>query len=263
MGSGIISPRLAGDDLLRTSTYANLTLLLRATTASARPRLAVRAAASYHDVVRDPGPLVVDGWCPRWRRIATSGSVVVVVLATAAIGSALAAAKGLPERAPVQQLPPGLVTLAHVHTPDGVVGIGLHRIRYLGKVRLCVNEATQPGFPSGGPAQCANYPIGPTSGQGIGNAPIWIDAAVDGGSCPPQFAVVAGILLRPGLTAWVRGPHGFSRMREAAIPKAFNVAGPLVYTVVHGANPLQTIVVRNASGKTISKRSNRGAICST
>ena len=112
----------------------------------------------------------------RRRSIAVVGTLTVISAALLTAGSspgATGSARGSTlYRAPVQQLPPGLVTLAHVHTPDGIVGIGLHRIRYLGKVRLCVNEVTQPGFPSGGPETCANYPIGPTSGQGIGNAPF-------------------------------------------------------------------------------------------
>src|SRR5579863_487803 len=58
---------------------------------------------------------------------------------------------------PVQQLPPGHVTIASVNTPKGPVVIGLHRIRYLGKVALCMSESN-----GGGTGQsCANYPIGP------------------------------------------------------------------------------------------------------
>jgi hypothetical protein len=56
--------------------------------------------------------------------------------------------------------------------------------------------------------------------------------AGDTGSCkPPRFQVITGILLRSGLTAWLRTPQGLSQMHAVAVPKAFDVPGPLFYAV--------------------------------
>lgn len=150
--------------------------------------------------------------------------------------------------APVKQLPPGLVILAQPKTPQGRIKIGLHRIRFLGKTRLVLNEATEPNAPGGGPATYATYPIRP-GGQGDGSVsgPIFI-GPVEGGRCQSkQFLLVAGVVLRPGLVGWVRADGVLTRMQTASIPSAFHVAGPLIYAVVRGW-PSMTIELRNAQG---------------
>ena len=156
------------------------------------------------------------------------------------------------EHAPVEQLPPGLVILAQPRTPQGVIQIGLHRIRFLGKVRLVLNEADQPGFPSGGSATYATYPIRP-GGQGDGDVsgPLFM-GPVEGGQCSrKQFLLVAGVVLRSGLVGWVRANGVLTRMQTAAVPSAFGVAGPLIYAVVRGW-PSMTLELRDSHGTEVS-----------
>ena len=162
------------------------------------------------------------------------------------------------EHAPVKQLPPGLVILAQPQTPQGVVKIGLHRIRFLGKVRLVLNEADQPNFPTGGPATSATYPIGPgNQGDGDVSGPLFM-GPVYGGLCPrKQFLLIAGVVLRPGLVGWVRANGVLTRMQTAAVPSAFGVAGPLIYAVVHGW-PSMTLELRDAHGREVSHVALRG-----
>ena len=165
------------------------------------------------------------------------GAVSIVVAA-----SLLGAVRAL--SAPVQQLPPGRVTLASVKTAQGLVVIMLHRIRYLGKVALCMSES------SGGATgqSCANYPLGPKSDQGIGSSPVWWTTYV--GVCTPHlFQVISGVVLRPGLTAWLHTPTRVSRMPSAAVPKAFGVSGELIYALIT-RNPV-SVTLRDGSGKAV------------
>lgn len=168
----------------------------------------------------------------------------VGAIAAAGIGSSASGAGVAPERAPVQQLAPGDVTLAHVQTVQGPVVIALQRIRYLGKVALCMSESND-----GGTGQsCANYPLGPKSNQPIGNAPVWWTTFV--GACTRNhFQVISGVVLRRGLTAWLHTPSGVARMPTAAIQRDFQVAGNLVYALVSSAST--SVSLRNASGKTV------------
>jgi hypothetical protein len=173
----------------------------------------------------------------RGRWIAAAGTLSVMV----------AMSLGVADRAlsyPVQQLPPGRVTLATVKTSQGPVVIILHRIRYLGKVALCMSES----IGSGTGQSCANYPLGPKSNQNIGNDPVWWTAYV--GVCTPHhFQVISGVVLRAGLTAWLRTPVGLSRMPSTTVPKGFGVAGGLVYALIT-SNP-DTVTLRDANGKTV------------
>jgi len=147
---------------------------------------------------------------------------------------------------PVVQLPPGHVTLAEARTPQGPVAIALHRIRYFGHVSLCVSQTDARG---GGDQSCANYPIGPKSHQNIGTAPVWWAANLLMACSKPRFQVVSGVVLRPGITAWLRTPAGVSRMPTAAVPKAFGVAGGLVYATISTAP--DSVTLRDANGKTV------------
>jgi hypothetical protein len=130
---------------------------------------------------------------------------------------------------PVYVLPPGRVTLASAATQTGPVAIRLHRMRYFGHVSLCVSVSNTQGATS---QSCARYPIGPKSHQGIGESPVWW-AATDFDVCTkPRFEVVAGVLLRRGISAWLHAPAGVTRMARVAIPKPFGVAGSLVYATI-------------------------------
>ena len=177
-----------------------------------------------------------------------SASVLALALVAGWGGNAVAGV----ERAPVKQLPPGLVILAQPQTPQGVIKIGLHRIRFVGKVRLCLNEADQPRFPSGGSETCATYPIGPGNrGDGNVSGPLFL-GPVEGGLCPrKQFLLVAGVVLRPGLVGWVRANGVLTRMQTAAVPSAFGVSGPLIYAVVRGW-PSMTLELRDSHGTEVS-----------
>jgi hypothetical protein len=147
---------------------------------------------------------------------------------------------------PVYQLPPGHITLADAATPRGPVAIVLHRIRYYGHVSLCVSESNANG---GTDQSCANYPIGPKSNQNIGDSPVWWATDYLAACTKPRFQVVSGVVLRPGISAWLRTPNGVSRMPTAVIPKAFGVAGGLVYaTITTGP---EAVILRDATGKTV------------
>lgn len=161
------------------------------------------------------------------------------------LASALAGVADRSHSHPVRQLPPGHVTLAQAHTPRGAVAITLHRIRYSGHVSLCVSE----GFAGGATQSCARYPLGPRSNQPIGRAPVWwADVYID--ICSAQrFQVLSGLLLRPGLTAWLRTAEHVSRMAAATVPRAFAVAGKLIYATT-GERPA-AVIVRNASGAVV------------
>jgi hypothetical protein len=145
---------------------------------------------------------------------------------------------------PVTQLPPGHVTVARVATVQGAVAIGLHRIRYLGKVALCMSESN-----GGGTSQsCANYPLGPGSDQPIGHNPVWWTTFV--GACTPHhFQVISGVILRAGLTAWLHSPAGLARMSIVAVPKAFGVRGGLVYALI--ADYPATVTLRDRAGRAL------------
>lgn len=169
---------------------------------------------------------------------------VVAVFAGVAMGSTASGAGVVPEHAPVQQLAPGIVTLARVETVQGPVAIALQRIRYLGRVALCMSESNH-----GAAGQsCANYPLGPKRNQQIANAPVWWTTFV--GACTSHhFQVISGVVLRHGLTAWLHTPSGLSRMPTAAIQPGFHIAGNLVYALVTGAST--SISLRNTSGMTV------------
>jgi hypothetical protein len=147
---------------------------------------------------------------------------------------------------PVYQLPPGHITLAEARTPQGPVAIALHRIRYFGHVSLCVSETDAKG---GSDQSCANYPIGPKSNQNIGHAPVWWATDLLMACTKPHFQVVSGVVLRPGITAWLRTPAGVSRMPTASVPKAFGVAGGLLYATITTAP--DSVTLRDANGKTV------------
>lgn len=75
---------------------------------------------------------------------------------------------------------------------------------------------------------------------------------VIGGQCRVRKSLlVAAVVLRAGLVAWIRADNVVRRMRTA-VPIAFGVAGPLIYAVVHGW-PSMTIELRDASGAEVSQ----------
>jgi hypothetical protein len=143
----------------------------------------------------------------------------------------------------VHQLPPGHIILETARAPGGPVAIVLHRIRYFGHVSLCVGTSDSQGATT---QSCANYPLGPGSNQPIGHAPVWWATADIDLCSKPRSQLVAGVLLRGGLTAWLQSPTGESRMSHVAIPRAFHVAGPLIFATIT-AEP-ERVTLRNASG---------------
>jgi hypothetical protein len=171
----------------------------------------------------------------RGRRRALAAALGLIV-SLALVGQARSAS--------VQQLPPGRVTVASVMTVQGPVVIMVHRIRYVGKVSLCMSESNG----SGTDQSCANYPLGPKSNRQIGRNPVWWTTYV--GACTREhFQVIGGLVLRAGLTAWLRTPRGLSRMKLASVPKAFGVAGGLLYALI--ASYPDRVTLRDASGKPV------------
>lgn len=148
---------------------------------------------------------------------------------------------------PVTQLPPGYVTLAQVPTPQGFVAIQMHRIRYVGHVSLCVREGVANGSES---QSCANYPLGPRSNQGIGDSPVWWAGDYVDICATPTVQVIAGVVLRPGLTGWLHISGGASRMPAASVPRAFGVAGPLLFATIPAGTQAH-VTLQNAAGATV------------
>jgi len=149
---------------------------------------------------------------------------------------------------PVRQLPPGHVILAQAATPQGLVAIDLHRIRYFGHVSLCVRETAPNG--SSESQSCANYPVGPRSNQDIGNSPVWWAGDYIDPCAKPLVQTIAGVVLHPGLTAWLHVAGRVSRMPAAAVPGAFDVSGPLLYAVLGVAKPA-FVTLRDGAGRTV------------
>jgi hypothetical protein len=148
---------------------------------------------------------------------------------------------------PVHQLPPGHVILAQVATGQGLVAIDLHRIRYFGHVSLCVRETASSGSAS---QSCANYPVGPRSNQGIGNSPVWWAGDYIDLCAKPLVQVVVGVVLHPGLTAWLHVAGRVSRMPSAPVPRAFGVTGPLLHATIAAATAA-FVTLRNSAGSTV------------
>jgi hypothetical protein len=165
-----------------------------------------------------------------------SASVLALALVAGWGGNAVAGV----ERAPVKTLPPGLVTLASVPAPQGTVAISLHRIRYLGKVRLCLRETSITGGATG---TCTSYPLG----SQLRGAVVWWLA--DFSVCVThRYQVIAGVVMRPGLTASLRTAAGTAPMRTAAIPSAFGVSGDLIYALID-TGP-DTVTLHDTNGRT-------------
>ena len=142
-------------------------------------------------------------------------------------------------------LPPGVVTLTRFKVPHGPppgpVTVSMYRVRCAGVASLCVDEHPQNGW-------CATYPIGPTSRyQQVSNM-LWVLNGGHGSCNPPRFQDASAIVLRPGLTAWLRSPHGVTKMASVKLPSAFGVTGPFVYAVLTSAP--DTILLRAADGRT-------------
>ncbi len=194
------------------------------------------AIASGYGVVLAIGPADVLAADPTVESLGADGRVL-------ATSHALRQFTNCGKQYPVTQLAPGTVTLAHASTPQGPVAILLHRIRFMGHVSLCITQRPQ------GNEQCANYPIGPDSNQEIGNAPIWLMSGGRGSCAPPRYQVITGIILRPGLTPWLRTPEGRSRMPTVPLPRGFDEPGPLFYAVL--TNTPDTILIQDAAGKTV------------
>jgi hypothetical protein len=183
-----------------------------------------------------------------WWLRATVGAVgIVTIAACGSTGGHTGASRPVAATShPVYQLPPGHITLAEARTPQGPVAIALHRIRYFGHVSLCVSESDVRG---GSAQSCANYPLGPKSNQSIGNSPVWWADNLLMTCAKAPFQVVSGVILRRGITAWLRTPAGVSRMPAAAVPKGFGVWGGLVYATITTAP--DSVTLRNAKGKTV------------
>ena len=165
-----------------------------------------------------------------------SASVLALALVAGWGGNAVASV----ERAPVKQLPPGLVTLASVPAPQGAVAISVHRIRYLGKVRLCLRDTSATG---GATQTCTNYPLG----SQLRGAVVWWIAEFS--VCVThRYQVIAGVVMRHGLTASLRTPAGTAPMPTAAIPPAFGVSGDLIYALID-TSP-DTVTLHDTSGRT-------------
>ena len=142
---------------------------------------------------------------------------------------------------PGAALAPGVVTLAHATTPDGPVAVRLYRAQFGGGTVLCIEQVPQ------GNGQCISEPIGPGSRHAQASRDLWRMEGGHGSCSGRPFQVITAIVLRPGLTAWLRtGAGAPSRMLAVRVPAPFAIGGPLVYaTVTHGGD---TILLRDAHG---------------
>jgi hypothetical protein len=147
---------------------------------------------------------------------------------------------------PVMSLTPGIVTVARGRTPHGTrFEIELQRIRFLGKKDLCVSEKPQ------GNMQCPPYPV-------RGTAPVFLLQGGEGSCFPPRYQLLAGLLLRRGLTAWIQTPGRSEKLKTASVPAVFRVSGGVFYGVLTRA-PAK-LVVRNRRGARVYSTSVSGEL---
>jgi hypothetical protein len=138
---------------------------------------------------------------------------------------------------PVTSLAPGVLTVARGRTPHGTpFEIGLQRIRFMGKLNLCLSEMPQ------GNSQCPPYPVRERT-------PIFLLQAGEGSCLPPRYQLLAGLLLRPGLTAWLHTPGRMKQLKLAAVPSSFRVPGGVFYGILT-RGPAR-LVIRNQHGVSV------------
>jgi hypothetical protein len=138
---------------------------------------------------------------------------------------------------PVLSLPPGIVTVAHGRTPHGTpFAITLQRIRFLGGTDLCLSERPQ------GNMQCPPYPLGRS-------APVFVLSGGEGSCRPPRYELLAGLLLRAGLTPWLRTKRHTSRVETVAVPAIFGVPGGVFHAFL--TDGPASLIVRDRRGATV------------
>jgi hypothetical protein len=137
---------------------------------------------------------------------------------------------------PVTSLPPGVVTVAHGRTPHGTpFAIRLQRIRFLGKLDLCLSEKPQ------GNSQCPPFPVSRA-------VPVFLLQGGEGSCLPPRYQVLAGLLLHPGLTAFLHSADGTETLKLASVPAAFHVAGVFYGVLTRGPAEL---LIRDRDGRSV------------
>jgi hypothetical protein len=141
---------------------------------------------------------------------------------------------------PVIGLAPGVLTIARGRTPHGTpFEITLQRIRFLGKTHLCVSEKPD------GNEECPSYPIGK-------GAPVFLAGTAEG-SCPtPRHELLAGLLLDPGLTAWLKTPARTYELEHATVPSRLRVPGGIFYGIIT-RRPAE-LVIRDRHGALVYRR---------
>jgi hypothetical protein len=141
---------------------------------------------------------------------------------------------------PAVSLAPGVVVVARGRTSHGApFAITMQRIRFLGKQDLCITEKPN------GNQECPSYPVG-------GGAPVFL-LGTAGGSCPvSHHGLLAGLLLRPGLTAWLKTSSRIYELRRTLVPAELGVPGGLFYgTLTRGPAKL---MVRDRHGASVYTR---------
>jgi hypothetical protein len=141
---------------------------------------------------------------------------------------------------PAVSLPPGVVTVAHGRTSRGVpFTITMQRIRFLGKQDLCITEKPK------GNQECPSYPLG-------SGAPAVLLGTAEG-SCPvPHHGLLAGLLLRPGLTAWLKTPSRTYELEHATVPASLSVPGGIFYGALT-RKPVE-LILRDRHGASVYMR---------
>jgi hypothetical protein len=153
-----------------------------------------------------------------------------------------------PEREPPR---PRFVTLVRGSTPNGYAFeiAGVASPNFLGRSELSLTATVE------NPDQL--YGVGIISGSlgssepppSQAHAKIFA-ASIENEECPPdEYALIYGVLKRPGATVLARTPAGLVPLSEVKIPAHLHAGGPLAYGVFPTL-PTE-LVVRDSSGATL------------
>jgi hypothetical protein len=153
-----------------------------------------------------------------------------------------------PKRPRVRKPPRLLATrvIAEARVPGGPrFRILAYRVRFLGRVRSSIHAEVVSGEP---------FPlIGTFSGEGSGprrprRSPFGLRRET--GCQPREYALIYGILRKPGDTVLARTSSGLRALHRVHIPQALHANGDLAYIALDSM-PTE-VIVRSASGKPVA-----------
>jgi hypothetical protein len=79
--------------------------------------------------------------------------------------------------------------------------------------------------------------------------PVFILGSGEGSCLPPRYELLAGLLLRPGLSAWLQTPARTKMLKSFTVPSTFRAPSGLFYAVL--TKGPATLVIRNEHGEDV------------